>query len=375
MKRDSRLLGNAALGPVLVIWGFGYLLVDIFVYLMGRMPLGVSTIASVPLFILGVGYTLLLEALRRRTRRHGPVLRWGALGAALLLATAVHGLFDLYYFKWLATVLVPDWQRWAMDVTPERIFTVCLLYLWTFCLALTLLWAAGVGSDAQRQAARANLFEAEKERAEATALRLQLNPHFLFNTLNSISSLVTLGRKAEAESMIERLADFLRASLETDPTADVTLAHELDTIDAYLAIESARFGDRLEIDIDADDAALGAMVPNFILQPLVENAIKHGVAKLRGRGTLHVCAETKGDELLLSVVNSVEEPGRSAANDAGPLGAGLRPSTGIGLANIRQRLSMTYGDRGSLETGPSPDGYSAVIRLPFTPEQMIRAAE
>jgi two-component system, LytTR family, sensor kinase len=331
MKRDSRLLGNAALGPVLVIWGFGYLLVDIFVYLMGRMPLGVSTIASVPLFILGVGYTLLLEALRRRTRRHGPVLRWGALGAALLLATAVHGLFDLYYFKWLATVLVPDWQRWAMDVTPERIFTVCLLYLWTFCLALTLLWAAGVGSDAQRQAARANL--------------------------------------------IERLADFLRASLETDPTADVTLAHELDTIDAYLAIESARFGDRLEIDIDADDAALGAMVPNFILQPLVENAIKHGVAKLRGRGTLHVCAETKGDELVLSVVNSVEEPGRSAANDAGPLGAGLRPSTGIGLANIRQRLSMTYGDRGSLETGPSPDGYSAVIRLPFTPEQMIRAAE
>jgi two-component sensor histidine kinase len=374
MKRKGVLLGNAALRPVLVIWGFGYLLVDIFVYLMGRMPLGVSTLASIPLFLLGVTYTLLLAGLRRRLRRRSAAVRWIGLGLGVSAATAVHALFDLYYFKWLAATLVPDWQRWAMDVTPERIFTVGLLYLWTFCLALTLLWAAGVGSAAERAASRANRFEAEKERAEATALRLQLNPHFLFNTLNSISSLVTLDRKAEAEAMIDRLADFLRASLETDPTADVTLAHELDTIDAYLAIEAERFGERLEVDVDADDLALNAMVPNFILQPLVENAIKHGVAALRGPGTLRVSGKVHGRELVLSVVNSAGDPDREAAND-GSVGGSPRRSTGIGLANIRQRLAMTYGDNASLETGPIPHGYRAVIRLPLSAEPMANAAE
>jgi two-component sensor histidine kinase len=374
MKRKSLLLGNEALRPVLVIWGFGYLLVDIFVHLMGRMPLGVSTLASIPLFVLGVTYTLLLEGLRRRLSPKSPAIRWGGLGLGVAAATAVHALFDLYYFKWLAAALVPDWQRWAMDITPERIFTVGLLYLWTFCLALTLLWAAGVGSAARRATSRATRFEAEKERAEATALRLQLNPHFLFNTLNSISSLVTLDRKAQAEAMIDRLADFLRASLETDPTAHVTLAHELDTIDAYLSIEAERFGDRLEIDVDADDLALNAMVPNFILQPLVENAIKHGVAAVRGPAILRVKGEARDRELVLRVINTTGESYREAANDDGA-GGSPRRSTGIGLANIRQRLAMAYGDRASLETGPIPNGYSAVIRLPLTAQLLVRAAE
>ena len=374
MTRRGFVLGNAALRPVLVIWGFGYLLVDIFVCLMGRMPLGVSTLVSLPLFVLGVTYTLLLAGLRRRLRRQSAAIRWVGLGLGVFAATAVHGLFDLYYFKWLATAFVPDWQRWAMDVTPERIFTVSLLYLWTFCLALTLLWAAGVGSAAERAVSRATRFEAEKERAEATALRLQLNPHFLFNTLNSISSLVTLDRKAEAEAMIDRLAEFLRASLETDPTADVSLSHELDTIDAYLAIEAERFGERLEIDVDADDLALSAMVPNFILQPLVENAIKHGVAALRGPAKLRVSGEARGQELVLSVVNTAGDPDREAANDGGD-GGSPRRSTGIGLSNIRQRLAMTYGERASLETGPIPHGYRAVIRLPLISQPLVRAAE
>jgi len=348
---------SAALRPVLVIWGFGYLLVDIFVYLMGRMPLGVSTIASIPLFILGVTYTLLLERLQHRIRHHQGVQRWGVLGLALMLATAVHALFDLYYFKWLAISLVPDWQRWALDVTPERIFTVGLLYLWTFCLALTLLWAAGVGNEAERSASRAELLEAEKQRAEAAALRLQLNPHFLFNALNSISSLVVLDRKSEAEEMIDRLADFLRASLESDPTADVPLSQELDMIEAYLAIELSRFGERLEVRIDVDDAASAALVPNFILQPLVENAVKHGVASCRGAATVAVNARVSGPELILTVLNTgtrLDSPGRTAASRG----------TGIGLANTRQRLAVRYGGAATLDTHHTATGFVAEIRLP-----------
>ncbi|HEV2568251.1 sensor histidine kinase [Sphingomonas sp.] len=369
MKPLGALLGNAALRPVLVIWGFGYLLVDIFVYLMGRMPLGVSSVASIPLFILGVTYTLLLEWTRQRLRDRPSWIRWGGLGAALMLATAVHSFFDLYYFKWLAIAVVPDWQRWAMDITPERIFTVGLLYLWTFCLALTLLWAAGVGGAAERAAARATLFKAEKQRAEAAALRLQLNPHFLFNTLNSISSLVTLDRKAEAETMIDQLAGFLRASLESDPMADVPLARELDTIEAYLGIEAARFGERLSIEVDVADAAMAAMVPNFILQPLVENAIKHGVAAQRGEATLRVSAVAEGEELVLSVVN------RATTGDSpDPAGAGGHGRKGIGLMNIRQRLRISYGERASLDTRAVDDGFVATIRLPLQLSRIDRAA-
>jgi len=355
IARVRSVAASAALRPVLVIWGFGYLLVDIFVYLMGRMPLGVSSIASIPLFLLGVTYTLLLERLQRSVRHRRGLTRWGLLGAALMLATAVHAFFDLYYFKWLAITVVADWQRWAMDVTPERIFTVGLLYLWTFCLALTLLWAAGVGNEAERSASRAQLLEAEKQRAEAAALRLQLNPHFLFNTLNSISSLVVLDRKTEAEEMIDRLSEFLRASLEADPTADVPLAQELDMIDAYLAIETARFGERLEVSIEVADTASFALVPNFILQPLVENAVKHGVATCRGNATLAVTARVTGPELILSVLNS------SSSDQPDPAVKGA----GIGLTNTRQRLSIRYGDAASLKTQPTPTGFIAEVRLPW----------
>ena len=351
------IFGSAALRPVLVIWGFGYLLVDIFVTLMGRMPLGVSSLASIPLFILGVSYTLILERLRQKTLGMRPMLRWLALGAAVLLATAVHSLFDLHYFKWLAITAVPDWQRWAMVIDAQRIFTIGLLYLWTFCLALTLLWAAGVGTEAERAAARASASEAAKHRAEAAALRLQLNPHFLFNALNSVSSLVTLERKREAEEMIDRLCDFLRASLDTDPMADVELADEIDTIDAYLAIEAARFGERLKVEIAVPDELLGVPVPNFILQPLVENAIKHGVASARGQARIRVAAAKADGMLALSVENWAE--GGSAQGVAEDDGR-----KGIGLQNVRQRLAIGYGDAARLETGPVDGGWRAAILTP-----------
>jgi hypothetical protein len=358
MNRLRGLLADRALRPVLVIWGFAYILVDITVAALGRMPPVVSTIVSVPLFLLGVSFTLLLEGLRERMQGLPRLLGWAALGLGVIAATAVFSLVDLHYFKWLSLVAAPDWQRWALDVTPERLFTVGLLYLWTFCLVLTVLWAAGVGSAAERMRTQAALTEAARQRAEAAALRLQLNPHFLFNALNSVSSLVTLDRKGEAEEMLERLADFLRASLEADPMADVPLAREIDTVDAYLEIEDARFGERLETSIEVAEGLGEAMVPNFILQPLVENAVKHGVAAHKGRASVRVVARTDGGELVLSVVN-VSEP--AASDETAPPVTG----TGIGLANIRQRLALDHGERARLETKVLENGFSATIRLPL----------
>jgi two-component system, LytTR family, sensor kinase len=360
-RRLRRRFRGTALGPIVVIWAFGYLLVDIFAGLMGRTPPGVQFAFTLPFLVSGIALTLLLNGLRRRLEDHNTALRWGGLFICVLAAAVVQARLDLQWFSWLSQVFFPQWQGWAEQVTRERFVVTMVLYLWTFCLSLTVIWAAGLSRRADAIEARAEQAEAdvtraeaEAARAEATALRLQLNPHFLFNTLNSISSLVELGRKEEAETMIQALGEFLRASLHADPMADVSLAEEIETIDAYLGIESARFGDRLTIEIDVAPGLSEAQVPNFILQPLVENAIKHGVAAAKGPGTLSVAAAEADGMLVLSVVNT-RAPG-SVADD--------RSGTGIGLANIRQRLAIRYGEAASLETGPVGDGWRAEIRLP-----------
>lgn len=354
-----RRLSHTALGPAVVIWGFGYVLVDIFAFLMGRSAPGTNLLAAVPMFALGVGLTLILDGLRQSMRPYGWALRWVILAFAICVATAIQTLFDLYWLRWVSVTLAPSWQEWALIISVQRLFTVGILYLWTFCLALTLLWAARFSTKFEASNARAARAEAAAAKAEAAALRLQLNPHFLFNTLNSISSLVHLDRRQQAEEMIDRLCDFLRASLSADPMADVSLAHEIDSIDAYLDIEATRFGDRLEVRIDVEPGVAELPVPNFLLQPLVENAIKHGVAKAKGPALLHVTAGMDGDALALSVFNSFPDNPDTAPEDCPS-----RPSTGIGLANIRQRLVNRFGTKASLETEETPDGYRAVIRLP-----------
>jgi len=352
---------GTALGPTVVIWVFGYILVDAIAVLIGRTTPGIMLGASVPMFVLGLCQTLTLNSLRNHKWPSSLALRWPLLLLAIAAATAVQTLFDVFWLRWLALNIIPGWQEWALDLSLPRLLGVAFLYLWTFCLALTLLWAMRASGMAEASTARAASAEAAAAKAVAAALRLQLNPHFLFNTLNSISSLVTLGRKEEAEEMIQRLSEFLRASLNSDPMEDVPLAQEIDTVEAYLDLEAARFGDRLSISIEIAPEVEDAMVPNFILQPLVENAIKHGVSALRGPADLAVEAVRDADQVMLSVFNTSadgEESSRPAT------------STGIGLANSRQRLAQRYGGKARLETGPVDEGYRATIWLPFHGEAL-----
>ena len=360
-ERLTARFRRTVLGPVAVLWGFGYVLVEIFSYLMERSRPGPQMLSNVPLFFTGVLLTMLVDGIRRHLIEQPAAIRVVGIVVAVFGGAALQTQIDLRWFQWLAYNAFPDTMSWAGTITLQRFVTVFILYLWTFSLALTLIWAGGLMVRAEADAARADhaeaeaaRAEAEAARAEAAALRLQLNPHFLFNTLNSISSLVTLGRKDQAETMIQSLGEFLRASLHADPMADVSLAEEIETLDAYLAIESTRFGDRLNVEIDVAPGLSEAPVPNFILQPLVENAIKHGVAAARGPATLNVSASLDGDVLVLAVVNT-REPGEATDDRSG---------TGIGLANIRQRLAIRYHGRASLETGPIADGWRAEIRLP-----------
>jgi hypothetical protein len=354
-------LWSTAVGPAIVIWFFGYVLVDIVAFLVNRSSLGMTLLASTPMLVLGVCQTEAIDMLRARLERFRWAVRLFLLLVATLLATGIQALFDLNWTRYVALAFFPTWQTWALQITPQRVLTSSVLYLWTFCLALILLWAARASRSAEVNAARAAEAEAAAVKAQSAALRLQLNPHFLFNTMNSISSLVALDRKGEAEEMMGRLCDFLRGSLNADPMADVPLCQEIDAIDAYLSIEATRFGERLEIDIDVAPDTVNAAVPNFILQPFVENAIKHGVSLAKGPAHVTVAAAREGEELVLTVTNSAQ-PGDQAS-------AGRLPSrhrTGIGISNTRERLRNRFGNRGKLVAGPAEGGYKAAIRLPFT---------
>lgn len=189
--------------------------------------------------------------------------------------------------------------------------------------------------------------------AQLTALRLQLNPHFLFNTLNAISSLIVTGRNRDGEAMLTKLCAFLRTALVGDGRSEVTLGEELETLQTYLEIESVRFGDRLTVEFAAPDSLLELPVPAFILQPLVENAVKHGVAPTSRPVIVRVGARRDGDDLILSV------------SDNGGAVAGSRCSgTGVGLDNTRRRLDVIYGAKGRLETLAHDDGFTVLLRIP-----------
>ncbi len=209
----------------------------------------------------------------------------------------------------------------------------------------------------QARQRRETELEARLAQARLQALRMQLNPHFLFNTLNSIASLVH--EQPQAEEMIEALSSLLRLTLNASDRQEVTLREELHFLDHYLLIEQIRFGDRLRVEKQIDAAALDTRVPILILQPLVENAVKHGIESQIAPGLVRITAERAGELLLLRV----EDNGRGPAVSAkGAL------KEGVGLSNTRSRLNELYGDRASLRLAPGgTGGFLAEIQLPCRP--------
>lgn len=206
--------------------------------------------------------------------------------------------------------------------------------------------------DRETQAVR---LTAQLAEARLGALRMQLNPHFLFNSLNAITVLVRDQNTAAASRMLELLSDVLRLVLRAEGSPETRLSAELHFLERYLAIEQVRFSDRLQTRIDVDPAIRRAAVPQFILQPLVENAVRHGIARRTDAGLLEIAARRDGDTLVLTV------------RDNGPgLGPAAPSASGVGLANTRARLAALYGDRASLEiANAAGGGVVAAIRLPY----------
>jgi two-component system LytT family sensor kinase len=346
----------------LVLWSFGYALVEISATIQGRDTNLLMPLACVPLLALGIVLSLCLDGIARRGPQQ-PFLKWPTLAAGTMIAGMVQTASDFFWNKLLALTVFPSWQEWALHTNTSRLFVVLMLYTWTLALSLALVLASRSSDMAKLNEARATAFEMAASRAEAAALRLQLNPHFLFNTLNGIASLVVRKQGEEAEDMIGRLADFLRSSLAADPNALIPLRNELTTISAYLHIEQARLGDRLRLVTAIGEEVLEVPVPNFLLQPVIENAVKHGVAPYAKGGTIRLSAVRLDGSLVISVVNIQAE--RSRRERQADMDNRLRAGAGIGLANTRQRLHALYGHRAWVAANPREDGYSCEIGLPW----------
>jgi two-component system, LytTR family, sensor kinase len=259
--------------------------------------------------------------------------------------------------------LTVTWPRRSdLDPFTQFRFAADLMVIWLFFF---IAWSAFyLANQAQEQALTAQRRAAEAETAaqsaQLRALRYQVNPHFLFNTLNSLSSLVMTGRNDRAEAMLLALSTFFRSSLSLDPAADISLAQEIDLQRLYLDIEQTRFPDRLQVEIDVPEQLRTSRLPALILQPVVENAIKYGVSKTREKVLIRIAAEPLPDgRMEISVTNQL------ASGKKNQIPAATHEGTGVGLTNVCERLETRFGSRASCRFGPTTSGgYKVTLKIP-----------
>jgi len=309
--------------------------------------------------IVGYCITLLLATLyhyyRRRRRLTSAILSIITLG----IATVLYSVLDAFSFSFIK-LADPGLNLSLVLGTIFLNFTV--LAGWS-ALYFGINFYLIVEAQMDQMAALENTASS----AQLAMLRYQLNPHFLFNTLNSISTLVLLKQTERANAMLSRLSSFLRYTLANEPTAHVTIQQEVETLKLYLEIEKMRFEDRLRPSFDVDPRVSQARLPSLLLQPLVENAIKYAVTPKEEGAEINVVARLSGDRVQIAV------------SDTGPglyeMKARASASTGVGLANIKERLAQAYGPDHRFETRSIPGGgYGVEIEIPFQLEEPKREA-
>ena len=273
-------------------------------------------------------------------------------------------------------------DSWVLDVagaaSSNTSFANLFVGIYFFDLTLLGAWSAlyyaiNFFLQVEEQADRLERLEAQATSAQLAMLRYQLNPHFLFNTLNLISTLVLLKQSETANAMLTRLSSFLRHTLVTQPGGKVTVAQEVETLQLYLGIEQMRFEERLRSSFRVEPEAASARLPAMLLQPLVENAIKYGVSPQEEGADIFIVAQIVGPRLRVTVSDT--GPGMTMNNIEAGLPAvrpthARRDSTGVGLANIRDRLAQAYGEEHRFEIrSPESGGFSVLIELPFESEE------
>jgi two-component sensor histidine kinase len=328
-----------------------------------------SVAYSIAMSIVGLlTTTIVLRPIYRFARGQHPALLLFVAISTTMAATIAMSLAKLQTFL---LIFGNDWvERRSSDLGTENLLMLILPDL-PPNLFLLMSWAGfyfGINYylKLRDESERAIMSARLADQAQLKMLRYQLNPHFLFNTLNAISTLVLEKDGKQANQMLTKLSAFLRYSLDSDPLQKTTFAEELRALQLYLDIEKTRFGDRLKIITDVDEEALDARVPSLILQPAIENALKYAIARMEGGGEITIVAKRDGQMLKMEVSDN----GPDAPMDPAALIASA--TTGVGLVNMRDRLAHLYGARQTFAVLKNePQGLRVTLRVPFELKRQI----
>jgi sensor histidine kinase YesM len=308
------------------------------------------------LLLTAAGYslTLLMAAVYRRLIHARPLVTWPLTILLVLVASAGFSAIEVWSY---ATFVNPGLSPQGLQFLSAILLDFSLLAAWS-----ALYYTVNYYLKLEEQSDQLLRLEHQASSAQLAMLRYQLNPHFLFNTLNSISTLVLLKQTERANAMLSRLSSFLRYTLVNEPMGQVTVAQEVETLKLYLEIEKMRFEDRLRAHFGIDPAAAQARLPSLLLQPLVENAIKYAVTPQEDGADIVVEARRNGGRVVINVVDT--GPGSDPQYNER-----AAQSTGVGLANIRDRLVQAYGADHRFETQTNINGgFSVMIEIPYQAE-------
>ena len=319
--------------------------------------------------ITGFSLSLILAVVYGQLIKQRPLVTWGATPLVLVFATGIYAFIDSWVLQVAGAATDGNFVKLFVGM---YFIDLTLLGAWS-----ALYYAINFFLQVEEQADRLERLEAQATSAQLAMLRYQLNPHFLFNTLNSISTLVLLKQSETANAMLTRLSSFLRHTLVTQPGGKVSVAQEVETLQLYLGIEQMRFEERLRTTFRVEPQAADARLPAMLLQPLVENAIKYGVSPQEEGAEISIVAQVVGPRLRVTVSDT--GPGMTMNDIEDGLPAvrpthARRDSTGVGLANIRDRLAQAYGEEHRFEIrSPESGGFSVLIELPYEIEEQGEA--
>jgi signal transduction histidine kinase len=346
---DARVNPRVAIGSIVAMWLLYFLISTGLAVLTGTSDQWEFIGRRGIVVVAGILCTFVLYKLLQRIQPQSFGARLAvAMGAAVPLVIVYATINLLVFYYWFpVSDSGNDEMQSKFPVAWETMLIVDSSIRWYFFFAV---WAAlyvafGYANEMRAVERRANHFRLEAKNAQLRALHYQVNPHFLFNTLNSLSTLVLRGSQTEAETMIMNLSAFLRSSLAIDPEQLVSLDEEIALQRLYLDIEQTRFPDRLQVEVTIPAELENACVPVLILQPIIENAIKYGVAPSKGKIAIRLAATSEYGLLVLRIDNDID-----------PSAPAPPPGTGLGLGNVRERLLTRYGPGAGCEWGRSDSG-------------------
>lgn len=332
---------------ILQLFGWtGFFILRVFTALTYGYELADYVSRAFWLMVVGLGLSLIMRYIYRQCRAKPlPIVALTAVVTSALFG----GLFSFIEVKY---IVIEEGDGLAL--LTNAMFEATALFAWS-----TLYFSFHYYNDLQEQRAKALAATAMAHQAQLKMLRYQLNPHFLFNTLNAISTLVLEKDTASANKMLTKLSSFLRYTLVNQPTQKVNLEQEIYTLQLYLEIERVRFEDRLTVEFEVEDKALAALIPSLILQPHVENAIKYAIAPSLDGGTLIIRARKDGKNLVISL----EDDGPGMEDPDKPISTS---SSGVGIINTRDRLNQIYGkDHTFFIQNIEPSGLRVWMKIPF----------